>query len=82
MLKLSGKQLDKPFTGPVSQSVVMEALQHYHPHTHTRQAVVFDGETSAYDAIMAGEIKHGQVLIIRYEGPKGRYESISQSISR
>ena len=34
-------------------------------------AVVFDTEFAAYEAIVAGEIKAGDVLIIRYEGPKG-----------
>ena len=36
------------------------------------QAIVFDGEGPAYDAIMGGQVKPGQVLVIRYEGPKGR----------
>ncbi|XP_064384941.1 dihydroxy-acid dehydratase-like [Halichondria panicea] len=34
-------------------------------------AIVFDGEGPAYDAIMGGQVKPGQVLVIRYEGPKG-----------
>jgi dihydroxy-acid dehydratase len=34
-------------------------------------ARVFDGEPAAMDAILAGEIQPGTVLIIRYEGPKG-----------
>jgi dihydroxy-acid dehydratase len=34
-------------------------------------ARVFDGEDGAMDAIMTGEIKHGDVIVIRYEGPKG-----------
>ncbi|KAL5475442.1 hypothetical protein EMCRGX_G025259 [Ephydatia muelleri] len=34
-------------------------------------AIVFDGEGPAYDAIMSGKVKAGQVLVIRYEGPKG-----------
>lgn len=33
---------------------------------------MFDSELSAYDAVMAGEVKPGHVLVIRYEGPKGR----------
>ena len=35
------------------------------------QARVFDGEDGAMAAIMAGDIKPGTVLVIRYEGPKG-----------
>lgn len=34
-------------------------------------ARVFDGEPAAMDAIMAGSIEPGTVLVIRYEGPKG-----------
>ncbi len=34
-------------------------------------ARVFDGEDGAMDAIMAGEIQPGTVVVIRYEGPKG-----------
>ena len=31
----------------------------------------FDGEHAAYDAIIAGELVAGDVLVIRYEGPAG-----------
>jgi dihydroxy-acid dehydratase len=34
-------------------------------------ARVFDGEDAAMDAILAGGIKAGDVVVIRYEGPKG-----------
>ena len=34
-------------------------------------ARVFDGETAAMDEILAGRINPGDVLVIRYEGPKG-----------
>ncbi|HET6561325.1 MAG TPA: dihydroxy-acid dehydratase [Marmoricola sp.] len=34
-------------------------------------ARVFDGERAAMDALEAGLIKHGDVVVIRYEGPKG-----------
>ncbi len=34
-------------------------------------ARVFDGEPAAMDAIIAGSIEPGTVLVIRYEGPKG-----------
>jgi dihydroxy-acid dehydratase len=34
-------------------------------------ARVFDGEDAAMDAILAGEIAPGSVVVIRYEGPKG-----------
>jgi len=34
-------------------------------------ARVFDGEQAAMDALAAGGIQHGDVVVIRYEGPKG-----------
>jgi dihydroxy-acid dehydratase len=34
-------------------------------------ARVFDGEDAAMDAILAGGIRPGEVVVIRYEGPKG-----------
>jgi dihydroxy-acid dehydratase len=34
-------------------------------------ARVFDGEQAALDAILAGSIEPGTVVVIRYEGPKG-----------
>jgi len=34
-------------------------------------ARVFDGEDQAMEAILAGSIEPGSVLVIRYEGPKG-----------
>ena len=39
--------------------------------THSGPAVVFDCEDDAIAAIYAGEIKDGDVVVIRYEGPKG-----------
>ncbi len=35
------------------------------------KAKCYDSETAAIDAIMGGEIKDGDVVVIRYEGPKG-----------
>jgi dihydroxy-acid dehydratase len=37
----------------------------------TGPAKVFDSENETMEAIMAGKIKPGDVLVIRYEGPKG-----------
>jgi dihydroxy-acid dehydratase len=39
--------------------------------TFTGTARVFDGERAALDALTAGEISAGDVVVIRYEGPKG-----------
>jgi len=38
---------------------------------HRGPARVFDSEEEATTAIMSGSIKPGEVLVIRYEGPKG-----------
>jgi dihydroxy-acid dehydratase len=38
---------------------------------HSGTAVVFDCEDDAIDAIYKGEIKAGDFVVIRYEGPKG-----------
>ncbi len=38
---------------------------------HTGPAKVFDCEEDAMEAINAGEIEPGDVVVIRYEGPKG-----------
>ncbi len=38
---------------------------------HRGPARVFDGEEAAMDAILGGAIKPGDVLVIRYEGPRG-----------
>ncbi|MCX6683127.1 MAG: dihydroxy-acid dehydratase [Methanoregula sp.] len=38
---------------------------------HTGPARVFDGEQSAMKAILSREINEGDVIIIRYEGPRG-----------
>ncbi|MDZ8110547.1 MAG: dihydroxy-acid dehydratase [Nostoc sp. DedQUE12a] len=37
----------------------------------TGSARVFDSEEECLDAILAGKIKAGDVIVIRYEGPKG-----------
>jgi dihydroxy-acid dehydratase len=38
---------------------------------HTGPAKVFDSEKEAMKAIMGKRIKHGEIVVIRYEGPKG-----------
>jgi dihydroxy-acid dehydratase len=50
----------------VKQSAVLdEMLRHEGP------ARVFDSEEDASQAIMGGKIKKGDVIVIRYEGPRG-----------
>jgi dihydroxy-acid dehydratase len=50
----------------VKQSAVAPAMLKYEG-----VARIFDGEESAFDAIMTGTIKAGDVIVIRYEGPRG-----------
>jgi dihydroxy-acid dehydratase len=38
---------------------------------HVGPAAVFDSEEGAQEAIISGKIKPGDVIFIRYEGPKG-----------
>ncbi len=50
----------------VKQSAVAPAMQ-----VNEGRARVFDSEDKAIAAIMGGKIKPGDVVVIRYEGPKG-----------
>jgi len=38
---------------------------------HCGPAVIFDAETEAYEGIVNGKVKAGDVVVIRYEGPRG-----------
>jgi dihydroxy-acid dehydratase len=38
---------------------------------HTGPAVIFEAETEAYEGIVNGRVKAGDVVVIRYEGPRG-----------
>ncbi|MCS7231487.1 MAG: dihydroxy-acid dehydratase [Elusimicrobiota bacterium] len=50
----------------VKQSAVAPEMRKF-----TGPAVVFDSEQEAVRAILGGKIKKGNVIVIRYEGPKG-----------
>ncbi|HDP96518.1 MAG TPA: dihydroxy-acid dehydratase [Euryarchaeota archaeon] len=50
----------------VKQSAVAEQIRKF-----TGKARVFDSENAAAKAITAGRIRSGDVVVIRYEGPKG-----------
>ncbi len=45
--------------------VLPTMLRHFGP------AVVFESETDAYAGIVGGKVKAGDVVVIRYEGPRG-----------
>jgi dihydroxy-acid dehydratase len=38
---------------------------------HEGPARVFDGEEAAFEAVQAGAVREGDVVVIRYEGPRG-----------
>ncbi len=50
----------------VKQSAVLDEMLH-----HEGPARVFDTEEAATEAIMAGRINKGDVIVVRYEGPMG-----------
>ena len=52
-------------------SVVKQAAVSPKMLKHSGPAKVFDSEETAMAAILAGKIKSGDVVVIRYEGPKG-----------
>jgi dihydroxy-acid dehydratase len=39
--------------------------------THAGPAVIFESEEDAYNGIVFGKVKAGDVVVIRYEGPRG-----------
>ncbi|NDY41753.1 dihydroxy-acid dehydratase [Dissulfurirhabdus thermomarina] len=52
-------------------AVVKQAAVDERMLRHQGPARVFDSEDEAYKAILAGRIRKGDVVVIRYEGPKG-----------
>lgn len=52
------------------EGCVLKASGHEKPH-HRGPARVFDREEDAMDAATKGQIKKGDVVVVRYEGPKG-----------
>jgi dihydroxy-acid dehydratase len=50
----------------IKQTAVSEAMMNF-----KGKACVFDSEEAAMQMIMAGKIKKGDCVVIRYEGPKG-----------
>ena len=55
-----------PDGGVVKRSAVADEMM-----VHSGPARVFDSEEAATQSIMAGNIEPGDVLVIRYEGPRG-----------
>jgi dihydroxy-acid dehydratase len=52
-------------------SVVKQTAVDPKMHIHTGPARVYDCEEDAMKGILAGEVKPGDIVVIRYEGPKG-----------
>jgi len=55
-----------PNGGVVKKAGVADAML-----THTGPAIIFESQEEACDGILAGKVKQGDVVVIRYEGPKG-----------
>ncbi len=84
--KVSDEEVIRPLSNPYSKegglailkgnlaprgSVVKIAGVNDDMKTHTGPAKVFDSEDECVAAIFNNEIKEGDVVVIRYEGPKG-----------
>jgi len=52
------------------EGCVVKMAGHEHIH-HRGPARVFDSEEAAFAAVQQGQIRSGDVLVIRYEGPRG-----------
>ena len=55
-----------PDTGITKPGAVDKSLHHF-----KGEAICFDSEEAAEEAILAGKVHDGHVVVIRYEGPKG-----------
>ena len=52
-------------------SVVKTAGVAHEMLTHTGPAVIFDSQEAACEGILGGRVKEGDVVVVRYEGPRG-----------
>jgi dihydroxy-acid dehydratase len=57
--------------GNMGVAVVKQTAVRPEMHKHVGPARVFEQEEDCIDALLAGKVKEGEVLVIRYEGPKG-----------
>ena len=55
-----------PDTGITKPGAFDKSLQHFEG-----EAICFDSEEEAEEAILAGKVRDGHIVVIRYEGPKG-----------
>jgi dihydroxy-acid dehydratase len=80
----AGQEVVRPVTSPLSptgglcilrgslapEGAVMKVAGHTR-HRHRGPARVFDSEEATFEAVRSGALKPGDVVVIRYEGPKG-----------
>ena len=80
----AGQEVVRPVTDPITpagglvilkgnlapEGCVVKVAGHA-PATHRGPARVFDSEEAAFEAVKRGAIRAGDVVVIRYEGPKG-----------
>lgn len=84
--KITNNEVIKKFAEPYSKesgiavlygnlapdgAVVKVSAVHKSMYSFEGRAKVFNSEEEAYQAIMSGKIKKGEVVVIRFEGPKG-----------
>jgi dihydroxy-acid dehydratase len=80
----AGQEVVRPVGAPLSptgglcvlrgslapEGAVMKVAGHTR-HSHRGPARVFDSEEATFEAVRSGSLKPGDVIVIRYEGPKG-----------
>ena len=57
--------------GDLAPEGCVAKLSGHETHRFTGPAAVFDGEDDCFHAVQSGQIRNGDVIVIRYEGPKG-----------
>ena len=80
----AGQEVVRPVSNPITptgglvilrgnlapEGCVVKVAGHA-PSRHRGPARVFDGESAAFEAVEQGRIRAGDVVVIRYEGPRG-----------
>jgi len=83
-VETTGQQVVRPLASPLSPTgglailrgslapdgAVVKVAGHTRK-SHRGPARVFDSEEATFEAVQSGQIKPGDVVVIRYEGPKG-----------
>ena len=74
------RPLDRPFSpegglvvlrGSLAPEGAVLKVAHHAPSVHRGPARIFECEEDALEAVLANQIKAGDVVVIRYEGPRG-----------